>query len=64
MRYVSIHASVKDATDLVLSNFGFIEGYVSIHASVKDATCYAHMQATGFVNVSIHASVKDATPCL
>ena len=33
---VSIHASVKDATNnLVLSNFGFA---VSIHASVKDAT--------------------------
>ena len=55
---VSIHASVKDATDLVLP--GDIHVHVSIHASVKDATfnrcCFAV-----HIDVSIHASVKDAT---
>ena len=33
---VSIHASVKDATGKLLTEFGGI--FVSIHASVKDAT--------------------------
>ena len=55
---VSIHASVKDATEYF--NEYMYTLTVSIHASVKDATekwaaAYTH------VRVSIHASVKDAT---
>ena len=55
---VSIHASVKDATNIQMLEL--LRHNVSIHASVKDATCMF-----SFVNwqksVSIHASVKDAT---
>ena len=55
---VSIHASVKDATDGEGINVDFTQ--VSIHASVKDATSKRRiMQARR--RVSIHASVKDAT---
>ena len=57
--YVSIHASVKDATDSVLPKW--LTYRVSIHASVKDATiqkAWSYFQ----IDVSIHASVKDATP--
>ena len=56
--FVSIHASVKDATlwDYCIP----FEGNVSIHASVKDAT-YAERHHTFDPVVSIHASVKDAT---
>ena len=38
--YVSIHASVKDATNV--ANFPNLGINVSIHASVKDATEYMH----------------------
>ena len=55
---VSIHASVKDATDVC--NWIAMFDAVSIHASVKDATAYAQDGVTAIV-VSIHASVKDAT---
>ena len=55
---VSIHASVKDATDSLLPKW--LTYRVSIHASVKDAT--GAMPCCGAVRaVSIHASVKDAT---
>ena len=55
---VSIHASVKDATNnaVIVS----INSPVSIHASVKDAT-EAMIHRLGTLQVSIHASVKDAT---
>ena len=55
---VSIHASVKDATQTL----GIIPNVVtvSIHASVKDATRYSATTAS-IMEVSIHASVKDAT---
>ncbi len=56
--FVSIHASVKDATlwDYCIP----FEGNVSIHASVKDATGY-YIDTFLDMDVSIHASVKDAT---
>ena len=55
---VSIHASVKDATDSPAAfDASFI---VSIHASVKDATGVAVSREPEPL-VSIHASVKDAT---
>ena len=56
--YVSIHASVKDATLITDKSNSLFR--VSIHASVKDAT-----SSDGWTypegEVSIHASVKDAT---
>ena len=55
---VSIHASVKDATDSVLPKW--LTYRVSIHASVKDATGN-WIKTRELFNVSIHASVKDAT---
>ena len=56
--WVSIHASVKDATDI---DFEFSEPFqVSIHASVKDATEFCEHNNYPPL-VSIHASVKDAT---
>ena len=56
--YVSIHASVKDATSFdIFSDKSFS---VSIHASVKDATLIAPKVPCDY-QVSIHASVKDAT---
>ena len=57
---VSIHASVKDATQVPQCSSSL--GKVSIHASVKDATVHfdSQLQITA---VSIHASVKDATDC-
>ena len=61
LKRVSIHASVKDATDSVLPKW--LTYRVSIHASVKDATSDGSISV--FCDeVSIHASVKDATPCL
>ena len=55
---VSIHASVKDATNIgVKVKF---HQRVSIHASVKDATEISTNTPVSFI-VSIHASVKDAT---
>ena len=56
--YVSIHASVKDAT--VRETDAKVNLSVSIHASVKDATLFAS-GSHFFCSVSIHASVKDAT---
>ena len=56
--FVSIHASVKDATAAILNNRRF--DLVSIHASVKDATDDPVISGLS-VTVSIHASVKDAT---
>ena len=56
--HVSIHASVKDATDCPRG--GCRAAHVSIHASVKDAT-YSCRQFFRVLSVSIHASVKDAT---
>ena len=56
--FVSIHASVKDATREPLPAKYY--GTVSIHASVKDATVIFIYVLFG-VTVSIHASVKDAT---
>ena len=58
---VSIHASVKDATVPLVSEY--TGKSVSIHASVKDATA-GPIMGTPTAMVSIHASVKDATPCL
>ena len=55
---VSIHASVKDATQF--RGFSYKEIIVSIHASVKDAT-FRNVNAYQRYLVSIHASVKDAT---
>ena len=55
---VSIHASVKDATVPLISEY--TGKSVSIHASVKDAT-YTAEQKSKLISVSIHASVKDAT---
>ena len=55
---VSIHASVKDATDGEGINVDFT--HVSIHASVKDATIVMRDNRIEKI-VSIHASVKDAT---
>ena len=56
--FVSIHASVKDATDHIGYQPIYIK--VSIHASVKDAT--GETRELRFIyQVSIHASVKDAT---
>ena len=55
---VSIHASVKDATDSVLPKW--LTYRVSIHASVKDATI-RQSRISYLCMVSIHASVKDAT---
>ena len=55
---VSIHASVKDATNAVTKILDM--DLVSIHASVKDATFPVFHPLT-FHQVSIHASVKDAT---
>ena len=56
--FVSIHASVKDATlwDYCIP----FEGNVSIHASVKDATKALDFDRI-YIRVSIHASVKDET---
>ena len=56
--HVSIHASVKDATDSILPKW--LTYRVSIHASVKDATIDSFNNPYS-VDVSIHASVKDAT---
>ena len=58
--YVSIHASVKDATLLEFDIVLFV--HVSIHASVKDAT-FGRWYWWRISFVSIHASVKDATSC-
>ena len=58
VNFVSIHASVKDATLLVILSSRFLS--VSIHASVKDATSFVATFQKSDV-VSIHASVKDAT---
>ena len=56
--WVSIHASVKDATDIIVNPI--TQTVVSIHASVKDATDEdGNAYKVDFV--SIHASVKDAT---
>ena len=55
---VSIHASVKDATQLTKAQAEYTS--VSIHASVKDATTDLG-RITPVFTVSIHASVKDAT---
>ena len=55
---VSIHASVKDATEYF--NEYMYTLTVSIHASVKDATIVTRMLFAS-ATVSIHASVKDAT---
>ena len=55
---VSIHASVKDATNVTLVSNERSD--VSIHASVKDATENQDLWEKIFM-VSIHASVKDAT---
>ena len=56
--FVSIHASVKDATyHRVSCRRG---SCVSIHASVKDATLLCSLDIH-IKQVSIHASVKDAT---
>ncbi len=55
---VSIHASVKDATNAIrITEADFL---VSIHASVKDATFFTNIPNNNYM-VSIHASVKDAT---
>ena len=56
--FVSIHASVKDATKR--QKRAIAAQKVSIHASVKDATVSG---CCNFIprGVSIHASVKDAT---
>ena len=56
--FVSIHASVKDATKAL--DFDRIYIRVSIHASVKDAT-KNRLYVIKHISVSIHASVKDAT---
>ena len=56
--FVSIHASVKDATQHHAFKTGLY--LVSIHASVKDATGIPAVYFK-FKVVSIHASVKDAT---
>ena len=56
--FVSIHASVKDAT--LVTRMLFASASVSIHASVKDATVL-DKEAYNKIKVSIHASVKDAT---
>ena len=58
IEYVSIHASVKDATCNWCCKSSICR--VSIHASVKDATPTARINARS-LDVSIHASVKDAT---
>ena len=58
---VSIHASVKDATEL--NQFRGFSYKVSIHASVKDATNISIINSL-ISAVSIHASVKDATVML
>ena len=58
LKRVSIHASVKDATDSVLPKW--LTYRVSIHASVKDATELNQFRGFSY-KVSIHASVKDAT---
>ena len=58
---VSIHASVKDATQEVREDL--LTAWVSIHASVKDATIIKDKEITEKI-VSIHASVKDATDWL
>ncbi len=55
---VSIHASVKDATEYF--NEYMYTLTVSIHASVKDATT-SKPDILIALSVSIHASVKDAT---
>ena len=58
LTHVSIHASVKDATNL--ETWAYMVYWVSIHASVKDATLLQlRYRRDGLV--SIHASVKDAT---
>ena len=57
--FVSIHASVKDATKWIKKLDA--TNPVSIHASVKDATGY-YVDTFLDIDVSIHASVKDATP--
>ena len=56
--FVSIHASVKDAT--YWSCKWYLSIIVSIHASVKDATT-SKPDIFIALSVSIHASVKDAT---
>ena len=56
--FVSIHASVKDATGL--TTYETVTVNVSIHASVKDAT-FGLRYWWRISLVSIHASVKDAT---
>ena len=56
--WVSIHASVKDATSVYADDVP--DSDVSIHASVKDATI-RHTRDSEANEVSIHASVKDAT---
>ena len=58
MQFVSIHASVKDATAPLFITLTY--NPVSIHASVKDAT-YIRNRCQCWIMVSIHASVKDAT---
>ena len=58
MIYVSIHASVRDAT--ATCTVQIINKEVSIHASVRDATAETAGLAQNHT-VSIHASVRDAT---
>ena len=66
--YVSIHASVKDAT-LVLCVPGYIPK-VSIHASVKDATTFCHIPCCIQISFNprirkgcdVAATTKSGTP--
>ena len=50
--YVSIHASVKDATAAILNNRRF--DLVSIHASVKDATLKFRLILSALMFQSTH----------
>ena len=56
--YISIHASIKDAT-LNLTEQGKLIR-ISIHASIKDATGML-VDWWNANSISIHASIKDAT---
>ena len=57
--YISIHASVKEATFFLFCFFRFL--MISIHASMKEATITI-LWSNILKTISIHASMKEATP--
>ena len=55
---ISIHASAKEATSLIMKTI--FTKYISIHASAKEATEFITERSAKH-RISIHASAKEAT---